>query len=340
MSAQYARPFSRRQFLGGLTLAGTVGLTGLYPRPIAAEPPPETTRITLLQPPGICTAPVAVAEALLRAEGFSEVHYLPTISGVDASRQLAAGEADFSLAFAPPFAIALDRGQAGVLLSGIHVGCMEVVAREPLRTLRDLKGKRVAVWALGSVPHLFLAAMAAHVGMDPASDIQWVILPPNTHVEPFIEGKMDILIAFPPQAQELRARQIGHVVVAMATDRPWSQYFCCMVEGNREFVRQHPVATKRVLRALLKAADLCASEPQTAARLLVDKRQTGSYEYALQTMQELPYRSWRDFDPEDSLRFYALRFHEAKMIKSSPQKIIAQGTDWRFLNELKKEMKG
>jgi len=27
------------------------------------------------------------------------------------------------------------------------------------------------------------------------------------------------------------------------------------------------------------------------------------------------------------------------MIKSSPQKILAQGTDWRFFNELKKELK-
>jgi NitT/TauT family transport system substrate-binding protein len=282
---------------------------------------------------------VAVAEALLRAEGFREVRYVPAISGVDSSRKLAAGEADFSLNFSPPLAIALDTGQAGVVLAGIHVGCMEVVAREPLRTIRDLKGKRVAVWALGSVPHLFLAAMVAHVGMDPASDVQWVVHPPNTHVEPFLEGKIDILIVFPPQAQELRARQIGHVVVAMVTDRPWSQYFCCMVEGNREFVRQRPIATKRVLRALLKAADLCANEPETAARLLVDTRRTGSYAYALQTMQELPYRSWRDFDPEDSLRFYALRLHEAKMIKSTPQKLITQGTDWRFLNELKKELK-
>jgi NitT/TauT family transport system substrate-binding protein len=112
-----------------------------------------------------------------------------------------------------------------------------------------------------------------------------------------------------------------------------------MVEGNRDFVK-HPVATKRALRALLKAADLCASDPETAARVLVDKRQTGSYEYALQTMKELPYRAWRAFVPEDSLRFYALRFHEAKMIKSSPQKLIAQGTDWRFLKELKRELKG
>jgi ABC-type nitrate/sulfonate/bicarbonate transport system substrate-binding protein len=164
---------------GGVTLAGTVGLTGLYPRPIAAEPPPETPRITLFQLPGICTAPVAVAEALLRAEGFREVRYVPAISGVDSSRKLAAGEADFSLNFSPPLAIALDTGQAGVVLAGIHVGCMEVVAREPLRTLRELKGKRVAVWALGSVPHLFLAAMVAHVGMDPASDIEWVVHPPN-----------------------------------------------------------------------------------------------------------------------------------------------------------------
>ncbi|HKQ24762.1 MAG TPA: hypothetical protein VJT81_10015 [Burkholderiales bacterium] len=44
-------------------------------------------------------------------------------------------------------------------------------------------------------------------------------------------------------------------------------------------------------------------------------------------------------NPEDTLRFLALRLHEAGMIKASLQKIIAQGTDWRFFNELKKELK-
>src|SRR5881296_3451298 len=53
----------------------------------------------------------------------------------------------------------------------------------------------------------------------------------------------------------------------------------------------------------------------------------------------IPYGRWRDFDPIDTIRFYALRLHEAGMIKSSPQKILAQGTDWRFLNELRKELK-
>lgn len=129
------------------------------------------------------------------------------------------------------------------------------------------------------------------------------------------------------------------MVVNMTMDRPWSQYFCCMVVGNRDFVRQHPVATKRVLRALLKAADLCALEPGRAARFLLDKGDTKPYDLALYGIQEIPYDKWREYDPEDTVRLFILRLHEIGMITSSPQKIIAQGTDWRFLNELKKELK-
>ena len=56
-------------------------------------------------------------------------------------------------------------------------------------------------------------------------------------------------------------------------------------------------------------------------------------------MKEVPYGKWREYDPEDTLRFYALRLHEVGMIKKSPKQIIAQGTDWRFIRELKKELK-
>jgi NitT/TauT family transport system substrate-binding protein len=55
-------------------------------------------------------------------------------------------------------------------------------------------------------------------------------------------------------------------------------------------------------------------------------------------LREISYGQWRDYDPEDTVRFYALRLHEVGMIKTTPQKNIAQGTDWRFLRELKKEM--
>jgi NitT/TauT family transport system substrate-binding protein len=112
-----------------------------------------------------------------------------------------------------------------------------------------------------------------------------------------------------------------------------------MVVGNREFVRRNPVATKRALRALLKATDMCATQPARSAQLLIDRGYVQSREYALQTLTDVPYRKWREYNPEDSVRFFALRLHEVGMVKSSPQKLIAQGTDWRFLNELKREMK-
>jgi NitT/TauT family transport system substrate-binding protein len=73
--------------------------------------------------------------------------------------------------------------------------------------------------------------------------------------------------------------------------------------------------------------------------MLVDGGFTERYDYALQALIEVPYDRWREYDPEDTLRFYALRLHEAGMITSSPNKIIAGGTDWRFLNELKRELK-
>ena len=53
----------------------------------------------------------------------------------------------------------------------------------------------------------------------------------------------------------------------------------------------------------------------------------------------MPYDKWREYDPEDTLRFYALRLHDLGFVKSVPQKIIADGSDWRFLNGLKRELK-
>jgi NitT/TauT family transport system substrate-binding protein len=229
-------------------------------------------------------------------------------------------------------------------VAGLHTGCFELFAHEPIRTIGDLKGRRFGINALGSGKHVYVAIMAAQVGLDPHKDIEWVEGSPHTPlqlfpIELFIERKVDAFLGFPPEPQELRARKIGRVIVNTTTDKPWSQYFCCMLVGNRAFVRAHPIATKRVLRAILKANDVCAAEPERAARRLVDGGFTQRYDYALQTLTELPYATWREFDAEDSLRFFALRLHEVGMIKSSPNALLAEGTDWRFLNELKRELK-
>jgi NitT/TauT family transport system substrate-binding protein len=339
MRTPHADGWTRRRFLGGLTLAGTAGLLGLHARRVAAEPPPETTTIRWLRSPAICVAPYYVAEELLHGEGFTEVHHVQ-MEAVLWTPAVLSGEVDIVLNFVGPLLVRLDAGDPLVILAGGHVGCFELFGTDHVRAIRDLKGKTVAVPHLGSPQHVFLASMAAYVGLAPQKDITWVTHAPEEAMQLFAEEKIDAFLGFPPQTLELRAKQIGHVVVNSALDRPWSQYFCCMVYTRREFARRYPVATKRALRAILKAADICALEPERTAEFLVDKGYTQNYSYALQTMQELPYGKWREYNPEDTVRFYALRLHEAGMIKSSPQKLIAQGTDWRFLTELKRELKG
>jgi NitT/TauT family transport system substrate-binding protein len=337
MTIQHGRPCSRREFLGGVTLAGAAGLLGVHPRPVAAEPPPETTTLRLARTASICQAPQYVVDALLEAEGFTDVEFVG--EGARPDRALVSGDADMGMRFLGPFLLYLDEGAPLLILSGGHVGCLELVAHDPIRSVRDLKGRSVAVEALGSPRHVFLATIMAYIGLDPRKDVTIVQHPPREAMRLFEEQQVDAYVAAPPIAQELRAKQVGHVVVNSSMDRPWSQYFCCVVAGHREFVQKHPVATKRALRAILKGADICALEPERAARSLVNQGLAQDYDYALQTMQEVPYGRWREYDPEDSVRFYGLRLHEVGMLKSTPQKLIAEGTDWRFLNELKRELK-
>lgn len=340
METRAVSRWSRRAVLGRLAVAGAAGFVGLAPRRGAADPPPETTRIRLVNAPSLCLAPQYVAEELLRSEGFSDVQYLKVEGTAGIPRTLAAGEADISMHFAGPLVIQIDLGDPLVMLGGIHVGCFELFGTNRVRAIRDLKGKTVAVPQLGLTQHVFLASMVAYVGLDPRKDVTFIARPPAEAKQLLAEGKIDAYLGFPPDPQELREKRIGHVIVNSAVDRPWSQYFCCIATGNRDFVRKHPIATKRALRAILKAADICAQQPDRAARSLVERGYTARYDWAFQTMQEVPYNRWRDLNPADTVRFYALRLQEAGMIKSSPQRILAQGTDWRFLNELRKELKG
>jgi NitT/TauT family transport system substrate-binding protein len=258
---------TRRRFLTTLALAGAAGLVR-PPLASALEGVLETTTVRIAKVGAICLAPQYVGEELLRAEGFTDIRYVE-VPAPAIGQAIGRGEADFSTLFAIDPIQAIDAGAPIVVLAGVHVGCYELFAKQNIRGITELKGKSVAA----GNPAL-LTLMAAQVGLDPAKDIHWVTStdPSVNPLELFAEGKIDAFLGFPPEPQELRARHIGHVIVSTAVDRPWSQYFCCMLTGSREYIRNYPVATKRALRAILKAAHLCANEPTRVARAIVDRR--------------------------------------------------------------------
>jgi NitT/TauT family transport system substrate-binding protein len=328
---------TRRRLLLGATGFGATSMLGLPPG-MAAEPPPETTRIRLVHAPAICLAPQYLAEDLLRLEGFTDIRYEEMVTGAPV-QVIEARKADITMDAAPASLYSLDAGNHVVVLAGIHAGCYELIGNDRIHAIRDLKGKTIAVMAVGGGDHVLVSSMLAYVGVNPRTEVKWIMENTFDTMRLFMEGKADAIMGFAPQPQELRERGIGHVIVNTALDRPWSQYFCCVVTASREFVAKYPVATKRALRAFLKAADICAADPEAAARMLAERKYETREKISLEVLKTFPYRRWRDANPEDTLRFHALRLHEVGMIKSTPDRIIANGTDWRFFNELKRELK-
>ncbi|MFN0040779.1 MAG: ABC transporter substrate-binding protein [Burkholderiales bacterium] len=333
--SQY-RQNRRRIFLTRASALGAASLLGV-PVSSRAEPPLETTRIRLVRVPALCFAPQYVAEALLYLEGFTEVEYVKLYEAIPSTLK---NSADLAMFGGPSFLPAIDNGYPIVALAGIHEGCWELFAHDPVKTVQDLKGKTVAIGILGGVEHVWLSSIFAYVGIDPRRDINWITAKKwGDTKQLFLDGKVAAFLGFPPEPQELRAKKIGKVILNTTLDRPWSQYFCCMVAGHRDFIQNHPVATKRALRAMLKAADICSQEPEWTARFLVEKGYEPRYEVALEVVKSLSYNRWRTDDPTATLRFHSLRLREAGMIKSTPQQILDRGTNFTFLNELKKELK-
>ncbi|HEX4596140.1 MAG TPA: ABC transporter substrate-binding protein, partial [Bryobacteraceae bacterium] len=286
------------------TVAGELVWSGQRRAALADEAPPETTKVTLGRSPSLCAAPVYVVDELLADEGITQVDYVAASysSRLVLDEAVASGQIDFSTDFSGPLVLGLDRGRKIAILAGVHVGCFELFAKDGINSIADLKGRSVGIPALDSGNHVFLSAMAALVGLDPTKDINWVTSADPKPINLFLDGKVDAFLGFPPEPQRLRAQGVSHVIVNSAQDRPWSQYFCCMLAANPEFVRTKPIATKRVVRAILRATDLCVSAPTKVARRIVDRGFTPNYDYAVQTFSDVPYGKWRDYDPEDTLR--------------------------------------
>lgn len=304
--------------------------------------PPETTTIRMAKGPLSCFAAQALASDFLKQEGFTDVQYLD-IPPPEHSFKLASGALDLHMYPAPLAAVRVDAGDPIVMLSGVQVGCWQLFGTDAITAIGDLKARTVATSGPNTPDGIFLAVTLANVGLDIQRDLLVgpTVTGPAEAAQIFIRGEADGIMIVPPFSYELVAKRIGHVIVDSMMDRPWSQYFCCMATVNRDFMVKNPVATKRALRALLNAADVVAKDPAQGARALLDRGFITEklYDVVLADLRMMPYDVWRKFDPADTLRFYALRLKEAGLITSTPEQLIARGTDFRFVRELKKELR-
>ncbi|HEV8671146.1 MAG TPA: ABC transporter substrate-binding protein [Candidatus Limnocylindria bacterium] len=313
----------------------------------ATLPPPETTTVRWVSPPP-CD-PLWIAKDYLLEEGFTDlqiVRITPTTT-----EWLTTDKADFNTGGYPSLIAAnVDAGLPIVTLAGIHPGCFELFATPGIATIRDLRGKTIAVNAKNVSDQFygFFGILLAYVGVDPRTEVNFIEVPPDSAAlrDAFLDGRSQAFIAPAASGPLLRRnpKNPGKVILDTTMDKPWSQYYCCNLVANRDWVRRHPIATKRFTRAILRASDVVAKDKTRAAREYVAggfNSTTASpvdEDLTNEVIRDLSY-DWRELDPEETLRFFALRLADAKLIKSTPQQIIAQSSDFAYMRQLRTELK-
>jgi NitT/TauT family transport system substrate-binding protein len=264
---------------------------------------------------------------------------------------LTANKADFnSGGYGSQIVAAIDTGLPMVALAGGHPGCLELVTTPGIDTIRDLRGKTIAVNAKNASDMFYglFSILLAYVGVDPRTEVNFIEVPPDSAAlrDAFLDGRSQAFIAPAASGPLLRRnpRNPGRVILDTTMQKPWSQYYCCNLVANREWVRRYPIATKRFTRAILRATDAVAKDKPGAARGYVAgglNSTTASpvtEDLAYEVIRDLSY-DWREIDPAETLRFFALRLADAKLIKSTPQQIIAQGSDFAYMRQLATELK-
>src|SRR5262249_36171982 len=144
---------------------------------------------------------------------------------------IAMGRVDMSMWGATESVPLMDEGKPLVFLSGVHAGCWEVFGTERIRQIQDLKGKTVVTTGHGSAEHIFISSMLAHVGINPSREMKQATasMYPNS-MRYFEDGKADASLAFPPMAQEARAKKLvawsstpRATSPGLSTSAAWSQ---------------------------------------------------------------------------------------------------------------------
>jgi NitT/TauT family transport system substrate-binding protein len=159
------------------------------------------------------------------------------------------------------------------LTGGIHTGCLRIQAgaQTDIKTVQDLKGKRLAVTHLGSPPFLFASRVLADKGIDPKNGVEWVTTPAAAISKALEQGRVDAVASAEPIGTLLRAQNKVHTVCDQASDAPYDDEYCCVVVVNGAFGRDNPSAAAKVTRALLKGAKWVSVNPTAAATIAVER---------------------------------------------------------------------
>src|SRR5216117_3280450 len=225
-----------------------------------------------------CEAPIftAVEKGFFKEEGL-EVS-LVKCDWKNYKDVLALGGYDVTHHLIMYFLKPIEQGLDVKFTGGIHRGCLRVqgLTKGNIQSIDDLRGKRIGVPGMGTPPFIFANRVLGAHGIDPKTEITWLVFPAGELGLALDKGEVDAVADSEPIGSMLLAYGKVRNVADQAQDFPYKDEYCCAVIVNGKFLAANPKAAAAATRALLKGAKWVEANPASAARLSVEKKYLAS----------------------------------------------------------------
>jgi NitT/TauT family transport system substrate-binding protein len=179
----------------------------------------------------------------------------------------------------------------------IHTGCVKVLVRSdsPIKTPRDLKGKKIGVPSMNSSTRVIPARVLASLGFKVDgnnADVEWVIYP-SAELPLALERKLvDAIGLGDPSSSIIENEGKARVIINNATDDNLKNEFCCVAPVRSQTLLEHPEAVAKFLRALQKASKWVEENPDEAAKIITEKKYiAGEIAVNAQVLKTFNYRA-------------------------------------------------
>ena len=187
---------------------------------------------------------------------------------------LALGSYDFTQHLVMYFLKPIEQGLDVKFLGGVHTGCLrvQVATNSPIKSLAELRGKRIGVPGMGTPPFIFATRALSNAGLNPTKDVEWKVYPPAEQGLAIDKGQVDAVANAEPIGSMLIGNGKVRNLADQAKDAPYNTEYCCEVVANGKWLSKNPQTAAAATRALLKGAKWVQTNPTAAAKMAVEKK--------------------------------------------------------------------
>lgn len=310
----------RRRFLRAASAAGVLGLTGLAGRRVLAAGPLHDIKLAW-NANAVClsAAPVAQARGIFEKHGL-KVELVNFSGSTDQLLEIiATRKADAGLGMVHRWIKPLESGLDVKLVGASHGGCVRLVGYEPagVKTLKDFKGKTVAVSDLNSPGKNFFSVLLLKAGVDPVKDVTWRQFPGDMLGLAVEKGEAQAIADADPNLMLIRRRTKGLVDVATNLSDEYAAKTCCVLGVGGRFVQAERPVVAALTRAINEASEFVADYPNETARIFApySKASEEDLRAVLGTLTHRSHPSGLALQQE--VEFYARDFKLVGVLKPS-----------------------